>query len=126
MIRQALERPSRFSKDDFEGFKRADDPAIMGSRVTASVLPIKEGDSRDTRCIDSDTPFTNLDQLTDGSLVCAKPHLYHGARPEQLHKEVRRALENHIVPSSQADLPVLLNNFVGVKGPNALLSVSNL
>ncbi|KID93794.1 hypothetical protein MAJ_10229, partial [Metarhizium majus ARSEF 297] len=129
-IRQALERPraslspSRFSKDDFKRFKRADDHATKESRVTASVIPIIEGDPGDTRCIASDISFTNLHHLTDGSLVCAKPDLYHGARPEQLHKEVRRALDNHIVPSTQDDLPVLPNNFVEVKGPDGSLSVA--
>ncbi|KAF5724931.1 hypothetical protein FMUND_322 [Fusarium mundagurra] len=126
-IRQALERPraslspSWFSKDDFKRFKLADDHATKESRVTASVIPIVEGDPGDIR---SDISFTNLDHLTDGSLVCAKPDHYHGARPEQLHKEVRRALDNHIVPSTQDDLPVLPNNFVEVKGPDGSLSVA--
>ncbi|SCO54111.1 uncharacterized protein FFNC_15339 [Fusarium fujikuroi] len=129
-IRRALEQPraslspSRFSKNDFKKFKRADDHATKESRVTASVIPIIEGDPGDTRCIASDISFTNLDHLTDGSLVCAKPDLYHGARPEQLHKEVRRALDNHIVPSTQDDLPILPNNFVEVKGPDGSLSVA--
>ncbi|EXL39773.1 hypothetical protein FOCG_17625 [Fusarium oxysporum f. sp. radicis-lycopersici 26381] len=129
-IRQALERPraslspSRFSKDDIKRFKRANNHATKESRVTASIIPIIEGDPGDTRCIASDIPFTNLDHLTDGSLVCAKPDLYHGTRPEQLHKEVRRALDNHIVPSTQDDLPVLPNNFVEVKGPDGSLSVA--
>ncbi|KAJ0131276.1 LysM domain-containing protein [Fusarium oxysporum f. sp. albedinis] len=113
---QPLERPraslspSRFSKDDFKRFKRADDHATKESRVTASVIPIIEGDPGDTRCIASDISFTNLDHLMDGSLVCAKPDLYHRARPEQLHKE--------------DDLPVLPNNFVEVKGPDGSLSVA--
>lgn len=56
-IRQALERPraslspSRFLKDDFKRFKRADDHATKESRATASVKPIIEGDPGDTRCI---------------------------------------------------------------------------
>ncbi|KPA41264.1 hypothetical protein FLAG1_05881 [Fusarium langsethiae] len=131
-IRQALERPraslspSRFSKDDFKRFKRADDHATKESRVTASVIPIIEGDPGDTRWIASDISFTNLDHLTDGLLVCAKPDLYHRARPEQLHKEVRRALDNHIVPSTQDDLPVLPNNFVEVKGPDGAFCLTAL
>ncbi|KAF5649192.1 hypothetical protein F52700_716 [Fusarium sp. NRRL 52700] len=110
-IRQALERPraslcpSLFSKDDFKRFKRADDHATKESRVTASVMPIIEGDPGDTSCIASDISFTNLDHLS-------------------LHKEVRRALDNHIVPSTQDDLPVLPNNFVEVKGPDGSLSVA--
>ncbi|KAH8774457.1 hypothetical protein F5883DRAFT_659249 [Diaporthe sp. PMI_573] len=90
-IRQALEQPraslspSRFSKDDFKKFKRTDAHATKESRVATSVMPIIEGDPGDTRCIASDVPFSNLDHLTDGSLVYAKPDLYYGSRPEQLH-----------------------------------------
>ncbi|KAF5019175.1 hypothetical protein F66182_8825 [Fusarium sp. NRRL 66182] len=129
-IRQALERPraslspSRFSKDDFKKFRRADDHATKESRVMASVIPVIEGDPGDTKCIASDISFTNLDHLTDGSLVSAKPDLCYGARPEQLHKEVRRALNNHIIPSTQDDLPILPNNFLEVKGPDGTLSVA--
>ncbi|RYC79878.1 hypothetical protein BFJ63_vAg17236 [Fusarium oxysporum f. sp. narcissi] len=74
-IRQALERPraslspSRFSKDDFKRFKRADDHATKESRVTASVIPIIEGDPGDTKCIASDISFTNLDHLSVPSLI---------------------------------------------------------
>ncbi|KAF4468245.1 hypothetical protein FALBO_4864 [Fusarium albosuccineum] len=129
-IRQVLEQPraslspSRFTKDNFKKFRRADDHATKESRVTSSVIPIIEGEPGDTKCVASDIPFTNLDHLTDGSLVYAKPDLYYGARPEQLHKEVRRALDDHIVPSTQEDLPILPNNFVEVKGPDGSLSVA--
>ncbi|KAK7421021.1 hypothetical protein QQZ08_010142 [Neonectria magnoliae] len=129
-IRQALEQPraslspSRFSKDEFRKFKRADAHATKESRVTASVIPIIEGDPGDTRCVASDVPFANLDHLTDGSLVCAKPDLYYGARPEQLHPKVRAELSNLVVPSTQDDLPVAPNNFVEVKGPDGSLSVA--
>ncbi|RKL09692.1 hypothetical protein BFJ70_g16629 [Fusarium oxysporum] len=71
-----------------------------------------------------DISFTNIDHLTDVSLICAKPDLYYGARPEQLHKEVRRVLDNYIVPSTQDDLPILPNNFVEVQGPDGSLSVA--
>ncbi|KAH7111464.1 hypothetical protein B0J13DRAFT_600453 [Dactylonectria estremocensis] len=91
-------------------------------RVTASEMPIIEGDPGDTKCVASDVPFTNLDYLTGGSRVCAKPDLYYGARPEQLHEDVRQALSNLIVPSTQDDLPVVPNNFVGIKGPDGSLS----
>lgn len=129
-IRQALRQPraslspSRFTKEDFKKFRRADDHASKESRVIASVIPIIEGDPGDRRCVASDVPFSNLDHLTDGSLVAAKPDLYYGARPEKLHRRVRQELSDLIVPSSQEDLPVAPNNFVEVKGPDGSLSVS--
>ncbi|KAJ4182637.1 hypothetical protein NW767_013782 [Fusarium falciforme] len=87
-------------------------------------MPIIEGDPGDTRCIASDVPFTNLEHLTDGSLVCAKPDLYYGARPEQLHPKLRQELNNFVVPSTQGDLPIVPNNFVEIKGPDGSLSVA--
>ncbi|KAF5024697.1 hypothetical protein F66182_3226 [Fusarium sp. NRRL 66182] len=116
--------PSRFSKEEFKKFKRADAHATKESRVVATVIPIIEGDAGDPRGVASDIAFSNLDHLTDGSLVCAKPDLYYGARPEQLNKEVREALSNFIIPSTQDDLPIAPNNFLEVKGPDGSLSVA--
>ncbi|KAI3578617.1 hypothetical protein IWW34DRAFT_623745, partial [Fusarium oxysporum f. sp. albedinis] len=116
--------PSLFSKDDFRKLKRVDAHAAKESRVSASVIPIIEGDPGDTRCIASDIPFTNLDHLTDGSLVYAQPDLYYGARPEQLHPRVRQELSHLIAQSTQSDLPIIPNNFVEIKGPDGSASVA--
>ncbi|KAI5927567.1 hypothetical protein F4810DRAFT_648361 [Camillea tinctor] len=116
--------PSRFSQDDFKSFSRACAKVTKESRMTATVIPVIEGDVGDERCIGSGIPFSNLDHLTDGSLVCAKPYLYYGARPEQLKKEIRKELGNLIAPSAQDDLPILPNNFLEVKGPDGTLSVA--
>lgn len=116
--------PSQFSKDDFKKFKRADVHATKETRVVKTVIPIIEGDVGDPECVASDIVFSNLDHLTDGSLVCAKPDQYYGARPEQLKKEIREELGNLIVPSTQNDLPILPNNFLEVKGPDGVLSVA--
>lgn len=99
-----IHQPTRFSKEDFRKFRRADAHATKESRVIASVIPIIEGDPGDPRCVASDVPFTNLDHLTDGSLICAKPDHYYGARPDQLHPKVREDLSNVVVPSTQDDL----------------------
>lgn len=72
--------------------------------VITTVMPIIEGDPGDTKYVASDIPFTNLDHLTDGTHVCAKPDLYYGARPEQLHRQVRRHLSGLVVLSTQDDL----------------------
>ncbi|CAG9987752.1 unnamed protein product [Clonostachys byssicola] len=116
--------PSRFSEEEFEKFERADAHATTESRVVATVIPIIEGDNGDLRAVASDVAFTGLDHLTDGSLVSTKPDLYYGARPEQLQKEVREALSNLIIPSTQDDLPIAPNNFLEVKGPDGSLSVA--
>ncbi|KAH6961871.1 hypothetical protein BKA56DRAFT_700329 [Ilyonectria sp. MPI-CAGE-AT-0026] len=77
-------------------------------------MPIIEGDPGDIFYVAGDIPFTNLDHLTDGTLVCAKPDLYYSARPEQLHRQVRRQLSGLVVLSTHDNLSVVPNNFVEV------------
>lgn len=67
--------PSRFSNDDFRRFKRADTQALKERQVVAKVIPILEGDIGDSRCVAGEIPFTNLDHLTDGTLVPGNPDL---------------------------------------------------
>ncbi|KZZ89165.1 hypothetical protein AAL_07813 [Moelleriella libera RCEF 2490] len=129
-IRQALSQPraslspSKFTKDDFRKFERADAQAFKERDVTTNVIPIIEGHVNDRRCVAGEIPFTNLEHLTDGTLVPGNPDLYYGARPEQLHKTVRQKLRNLIVPSTQHDLPIVPNYCLQVKGPDGNLSVA--
>jgi hypothetical protein len=116
--------PSRFTNDDFRRFKRANTHATKESQVISKVIPFIEGNIRDSKCTASDIAFINLDPLTDGTLVAAKPDIYYGARPEQLDRKVRRELEGHIVPSAQHDLPIAPNMFLEVKGPDGSAAVA--
>ncbi|KAH7114601.1 hypothetical protein EDB81DRAFT_630818, partial [Dactylonectria macrodidyma] len=93
-------------------------------QVTADVIPIIEGDVGDRKCVARQVPFTNLDHLTDGTLVPGNPDLYYGARPEQLDQKVRRELGGHIIPSTQHDLPIIPNFFLEVKGPDGSAAVA--
>ncbi|MCJ1245699.1 hypothetical protein MMC30_002903 [Trapelia coarctata] len=116
--------PSQFSDGKFRKFKRADAHAFKEKQVTTSVIPIIEGEIRDTKCVSGGIPFTNLDHLTDGTLVPGNPDLYYGARPEQLDRRVRDELNGHIIPSTQDDLPLAPNFFVAAKGPDGSLAVA--
>ncbi|KHN95382.1 uncharacterized protein MAM_06659 [Metarhizium album ARSEF 1941] len=116
--------PSRFSNDDFRRFRRADTHAFGEREVTRNVIPVIEGTVLDTKCIAGDIAFTNLDDLTDGTIVAAIPDLYYGARPEQLNRQVRKEQSGKIIPSSQSDLPILANFFLEVEGPDGNLSVA--
>ena len=69
-------------------------------------------------------PFTNLDALTDGTLVPDNPDIYYGARPEQLDRRVRDELSGHIIPSIQDDSPIAPNFFLAAKGPDGSLAVA--
>ncbi|KAK2593518.1 hypothetical protein QQS21_008784 [Conoideocrella luteorostrata] len=116
--------PSRFTNDDFRRFKRANTHATKEGRIVLKVIPFIEGDIVDSKCTASDIAFTNLDPLTDGTLVAAKPDIYYGARPEQLDRSVRRELEAYIVPSLQHDLPIAPNIFLGMKGSDGSAAVA--
>jgi uncharacterized protein YdaT len=116
--------PSRFTDEDFRKFKRADALASKEKQVTTSVIPIIEGDIGDAKCVSGGIPFTNLDQLTDGTLVPGNPDIYYGARPEQLYRQIRDELSGYIVPSTQDDLPILPNFFLAAKGPDGSAAVA--
>ncbi|KJK76312.1 hypothetical protein H634G_08372 [Metarhizium anisopliae BRIP 53293] len=129
-IRQVLAQPraslspSKFLSEDFREFERADAQVAKEREVTINVIPIIEGDVRDKKCIAGEIPFTNLEHLTDGTLVPGNPDLYYGARPEQLHRTVRRELSNYIVPSTQNDLSIVPNYLFQIKGPDGSLAVA--
>ncbi|KAL7922813.1 hypothetical protein ACQKWADRAFT_312706 [Trichoderma austrokoningii] len=130
-IRQALAdprrslSPSRFGDEQFENFGRADARASKEAQIAASVIPIIEGDVGDRRCgVAGQIPFTNLDPLTNGSLVPGNPDRYYGARPEQLDQQIRSELDRYIVPSTQKDLPMVPNFILAVKGPDGSAAVA--
>ncbi|EFY91610.1 hypothetical protein MAC_02200 [Metarhizium acridum CQMa 102] len=129
-IRQALAQPraslspSKFSDEDIRKFERVDAQAHKEREVTANVLPIIEGDVGDKKCIAGQLPFTNLEHVTDETLVPGNPDIYYGARPEQLHRTIRQELSNYIIPSTQHDLPIVPNYLFQAKGPDGRLSIA--
>jgi hypothetical protein len=116
--------PSEFSDGDFRNFKRADAHAPKEKLVSESVIPIIEGKTGNARCISGGIPFTNLNHLTDGTLVAGNPDRYYGAPPEQLDRRVRNELAGDIIPSTQHDLPIAPNFFLAAKGPDGSLAVA--
>ncbi|KAM4065492.1 hypothetical protein HRG_004203 [Hirsutella rhossiliensis] len=129
-IRQALAQPraslspSKFTEEEFLKFERADAQAAKERDVTTAVIPIMDGDVGDRRCVTGGVPFANLVHLTDGTLVRGCPDRYYGARPEQLHRTIRRELNGKIIPSTPHDLPIAPNFYLEVKGPRGILSVA--
>ena len=118
--------PSNFPEEEFEKFIKADADAMKEKQVTTSVVPLIEGDIGDGMYASGGIPSTNLDHLTDGTLVPSNPDIYYGARPEQLDRRVREELGGHIIPSTQDDLPLAPNFFLAAKGPGGLLTVASL
>lgn len=115
--------PSNFSDEDFVKFRRLDSHAFNEADIL-KLIPTIQGTIPYSGCTTGEVLFKNLDPLTDGSIVSAKPDIYHGARPEQLNAQVRKEQSHKIVPSSQADLPILPNFFLEAKGPDGTMSVA--
>ncbi|XWW92729.1 hypothetical protein V2A60_000655 [Cordyceps javanica] len=116
--------PSDLRSENFRKLKRADAQASNESDVTSVAVPIIEGDVGDRKCTAGHTAFTNLDHLTDGTIVAGNPDRYYGARPEQLKRNIREELGGKIVPSTQRDLPIAPNFFLQVKGPDGTAAVA--
>ena len=113
--------PSRFTLQDFRDFKRKHREALTESQAMSKAFPIIAG----TADIPSqgNLRFTNLKDLTDGSMVQAQPDLYDGARPAELNKQIREELGPYIVPSKNTAAPCLPNCFAEGKGPKGLIDV---
>ena len=131
-IRERLRqyRPSlsstTFSEEQHEQFQRADARVSKENKATKRVIPIIEGNSTHNNCIEDDIKFTNLAPLTDDVLTAAKPDVYHGARPEQLSRNIRNDLTEFIIPSKHDHLPMAPNFFLEAKGPDGSASVAKL
>jgi len=89
-----------------------------------SAIPIIEGEVKEGKCVAGGIRLTNLDHLTDGTIAPSNPDIFHGARPEQLDRRIRKELSSRIVPSTQEDLPMAPNFFLAAKGPDGSLAIA--
>ncbi|KAL9043917.1 MAG: hypothetical protein Q9214_002912 [Letrouitia sp. 1 TL-2023] len=114
--------PSRFTREDFLDFKEKNQEALTEMKVMSKAFPIIAG----TADIPSqeNLRFTNLEDLTDGSITKAQPDFYDGARPAELNKQIREELGPYIVPSTNTTAPCLPNFFTEGKGPKGLIDLS--
>ncbi|KAF4449549.1 glyoxylate reductase [Fusarium austroafricanum] len=108
---------SNFSDGSFEGFYQTSIRVMNEDDVMAKVLPTIFGSSVAGDLDARNILFGNLEPLTDGSLVSAKPDIYHGSSPGSLSLTIRNEIGHHIVPSTKDDRPIVPNFFVEVKGP---------
>lgn len=108
--------PSKFSDGAFEAFQQANEEALTEAMVMRKPFPIILGDADIYSA--GELPFRNLEPLTDGTLVDAKPDFYDGARPAQIGRRIREELGSYITPSTLHHAPALPNFFAEVKGPD--------
>lgn len=89
--------PSRFSEGEFRNFKHEPAHAAKEKLVSESVIPLIEGKTGDARCRSGGISFTNLDHLTDGTLVAGSPDVFYCASAEQLNRQIRNDLSGSII-----------------------------
>ncbi|KAI9035600.1 uncharacterized protein KD926_003204 [Aspergillus affinis] len=95
---------------------RAHRPTPDEQLVIKKILPIFDGPQQASFHDGGNHLFTNLAPLTNGTLANAKPDIYHGAPPYQLHPRVREQLSDQIIPTRQGNRPIMPNFFVEAKG----------
>ncbi|KAI3317939.1 hypothetical protein HD806DRAFT_513731 [Xylariaceae sp. AK1471] len=119
----SVRRPSlsQFSDSAFKTFRTADWQARDEDEVKDNVMPAITGKTDHLSA--RNTPFNNLEPLTDGTISDAKPDLYYGAYPGQLSISARNSISRYILPSTMLDKPMTPNFFVEIKGPRGALAV---
>ncbi|RSL91660.1 hypothetical protein CDV31_015421 [Fusarium ambrosium] len=116
--------PSRFSNGAFRTFQESNARAKDEDDVLADVIPTITGPRQANHPFSRNTVFGNLEPLTDGTIVPAKPDIYYGAYPEELDRTIRDQLAGHIIPSTMQDKPIAPNFFIEVKGPDGSAAVA--
>ncbi|KAG8415312.1 hypothetical protein J3458_009170 [Metarhizium acridum] len=113
--------PSVFTESVFRDFKRKNKTKSEGS-VMRNVIPMIAGSTNIAN--EGDMPFTNLLSLTDDSTVKVVPDFFDGARASEVHGKVRHTLNELIVPTKHANVPIAPNFFLEAKGPDGGASVA--
>ncbi|KAK2590379.1 hypothetical protein QQS21_011942 [Conoideocrella luteorostrata] len=101
--------PSRFPPSSFQQFSSANDRVISEGKVMSRIFPTMRGDANIPN--EGDLPFTNLDSITHGDTVNAKPDFFDGTYPSHVSKTVQQDLYNTIIPTSHDLPPPLAPNF---------------
>jgi hypothetical protein len=70
---------------------------VKEKQIITSVILIIEGDIGDAKCVSEEILFTNLDPLTNSTLILGNPNIYYSARPKQLDRRVRDKLDSQII-----------------------------
>jgi hypothetical protein len=107
--------PSKFSDGAFERFQDEHDHLGSEGDVMRKVIPVITGNANIPNS--GDVLFNNLQSITDGETVDAKPDFYDGARFGDVDKKVRNELSPLIIPTRDTRRPVAPNFFLEVKDP---------
>ncbi|KAH8646529.1 hypothetical protein BGZ61DRAFT_550181 [Ilyonectria robusta] len=108
--------PSRFSDGAFEAFQKVHDEVKSEEDVMREIIPVISGDANIANS--GNVVFNNLDSITDGTSVNAKPDFYDGAYPEDIDPAAK-------APSKDADVAKRQACLAGAYGARAMHALQN-
>jgi hypothetical protein len=114
--------PSRFDEAAFRSFKQRNPRALNEDDVMSYVFPVIQGNFQ-IPCA-RNLEFGNLDPLTAGNVVDAKPDCYDGAQPAQIDLRICEELGPYITPSTQRHASALPSFFTEAKGCDGSIAVA--
>ncbi|GAB1311857.1 hypothetical protein MFIFM68171_02067 [Madurella fahalii] len=111
--------PSRFPDSAFEHFQDEHDRLGSEGDVMRKIIPVISGSASANIPNSGDVLFNNLESITDGATVDAKPDFYDGSHFDDIDPTVRRDLNNLIIPSDTNAVrrPAAPNFFLEAKAP---------
>jgi len=107
--------PSKFSDGAFERFQDEHDHLGSEGDVMRKIIPVIAGNANIPNS--GEALFYNLQSITDGETVDAKPDFYDGVRFGDVDKQVRKELDHLIIPTKHTRRPVAPNFFLEAKDP---------
>lgn len=109
--------PSTFTATEFEAYEEAEIGTMDEGDVLHNVIPTIMGSSQQGHIYARKTRCTNLQPLTDGTIVPPFPYEYYGALPGALDRSIREEIGSHVIPSTTDGKPIAPNFFLETKGP---------
>ncbi|KAH0592443.1 hypothetical protein MHUMG1_09829 [Metarhizium humberi] len=125
-----LARFARHGGPDLRHLRGYSEPKKDIGSYLSSTSRSRQTNSTAATSVTSNTPnesniqFTNLLSLTDESTVKAVPDYFDGAKASDLHSVVRRELNELVIPTKHANVPIIPNFFLEAKGPSGSVSVA--
>ena len=113
--------PSKFGHAEFRRFEKANLSAQTETGVMNTAFRTIVGESDIPN--QQNVKFNNLAPLTDGNITQDQPDFYDGARPADVHPQVRKQLSRYVVPSTNTSNPCVPNFFAEGKGPRGNAAV---
>lgn len=110
------------SASQFRAFKRVVSEIVNENDVQMRILPIIEGDN--DFYTSGGHEFSNLKDLTDGSIAGASPDLYDGAYSSDVNPEILKELDSFINPLKPRATPMVPNFFAELKDPDSIKRIA--